>query len=78
MRIIHGKGYSVSDRREFTKLVYQNVFMGVQNLARGREQLGIQFASAENASLAAEMWCVVHMGAFTYDVHITTSFIRLW
>ena len=23
MRIIHGKGYSVSDRREFTKLVYQ-------------------------------------------------------
>ena len=58
MRIIHGKGYSVADRREFTKLVYQNVFMGVQNLARGRETLAIEFASSENSSLAAEMWCV--------------------
>ena len=58
MRIIHGKGYSVADRREFTKLVYQNVFMGVQNLARGRETLGIELASSENSSLAAEMWCV--------------------
>ena len=33
LRIIHEKGCSVSDRREFTKLVYQNIFMGVQNLA---------------------------------------------
>ena len=56
MRIIHGKGYSVADRREFCKLVYQNVFMGVQNLARGREAIGINYGSSENAALANEIW----------------------
>ena len=33
--------------------------MGVQNLAHGRERLGINFASPDNASLAAEIWYVL-------------------
>lgn len=41
MRIIHGSGYSVEDRRGFTKLVYQNILISVQAMLQAMRALGI-------------------------------------
>ncbi|VDN36863.1 unnamed protein product [Cylicostephanus goldi] len=34
MRIIHGNGYSDEDKRAHIRLVYQNVFMAIQNVGK--------------------------------------------
>jgi hypothetical protein len=34
MRIIHGSGYSVADKRQHVRLVYQNVFMAMQSMIK--------------------------------------------
>lgn len=41
MRIIHGKGFNVEDRKKFKELVFQNIFMGIQSLANAMEPLGL-------------------------------------
>ncbi|KAJ6648870.1 G protein alpha q subunit [Pseudolycoriella hygida] len=54
MRIIHGSGYSDEDKKGFCKLIYQNVFMSIQSIVKGMEQLGIEYndsANPENAEL---------------------------
>ena len=41
MRIIHGNGYSEEDKRQFTRLVYQNVFMAMQVCIKNSPQLNL-------------------------------------
>ncbi|RWS08814.1 hypothetical protein B4U79_05543 [Dinothrombium tinctorium] len=41
MRIIHGSGYSLNDRKSFTTVVYQNIFMAMQSLIDAMNKLGI-------------------------------------
>lgn len=48
MRIIHGAGYSDEDKKGFCKLIYQNVFMSIQSMIKGMEQLGISYADPAN------------------------------
>nr|BAB79199.1 G protein alpha subunit q class [Halocynthia roretzi] len=48
MRIIHGKGYSDNDRREFCKLVHQNILTSMQNMIRAMETLHIQYSDPQN------------------------------
>ncbi|KAL4664655.1 hypothetical protein H8957_017495, partial [Semnopithecus entellus] len=43
MRIIHGSGYSNEDKRGFTKLVCQNIFMAMQAMIRAMDTLKIQY-----------------------------------
>ncbi|TKR94060.1 hypothetical protein L596_008403 [Steinernema carpocapsae] len=43
MRIIHGNGYSIDDKRQHIRLVYQNVFMAMQAMIRAMETLDIPF-----------------------------------
>ena len=53
MRIIHGSGYSEADRqREFTSMVFGNVFMAVRDLARGMELTGTQYQGARAKEVA--------------------------
>lgn len=49
MRIIHGSGYSDEDKKGFCKLIYQNVFMSIQSIIKGLEQLGIEYNDSSNA-----------------------------
>lgn len=49
MRIIHGSGYSDEDKKGFCKLIYQNVFMSIQAMIKGMEQLGIEYNDSSNA-----------------------------
>lgn len=48
MRIIHGSGYSDEDKKGFCKLIYQNVFMSIQSMIKGMEQLEIAYADSTN------------------------------
>uniref|UniRef100_A0A2K6M2X3 Uncharacterized protein n=1 Tax=Rhinopithecus bieti TaxID=61621 RepID=A0A2K6M2X3_RHIBE len=43
MRIIHASGYSNEDKRGFTKLVCQNIFMAMQAMIRAMDTLKIQY-----------------------------------
>lgn len=49
MRIIHGSGYSDEDKKGFSKLIYQNVFMSIQSMIKGMEQLEIPYADSSNS-----------------------------
>ncbi|XP_019733576.1 guanine nucleotide-binding protein subunit alpha-14-like isoform X1 [Hippocampus comes] len=43
MRIIHGGGYSEEDKRNYAKLVYQNIYTSMQTIIRAMETLHIPF-----------------------------------
>ncbi|KAL3313970.1 hypothetical protein Ciccas_007418 [Cichlidogyrus casuarinus] len=60
MRIIHGTGYSDDDKREFIRLIYQNVFLGIQTMFNAMETLGITYknpANIENMAKVREVDC---------------------
>ena len=48
MRIIHGGGYSDEDKRQYTRLVYQNTFTAMQSLIRAMEMLEIAYTEADS------------------------------
>ena len=48
MRIIHGSGYSDEDKRGFIKLVYQNIFMAMNSMARAMDTLKIPYKDPAN------------------------------
>ena len=45
MRIIHGSGYTEDDRKGFTNLVYQNIFMGIGQICRAMTELDIAYGN---------------------------------
>ncbi len=62
MRIIHGQGYTDKDRAEFTVLVYRNIFLGIQILARAMEELRIDYTTPSNkARVPCSRMCVCVM-----------------
>lgn len=48
MRIIHGSGYSDDDKRGYTKLVFQNIFMAMQSMIKAMDMLRISYGKAEH------------------------------
>ncbi len=48
MRIIHGAGYSDEDKRGFIKLVYQNIFLGMQTMIEAMHMLNITYGDSLN------------------------------
>lgn len=43
MRIIHGQGYTDSDRAGFKALVFQNIYTAIENMVAAMDLLKIQF-----------------------------------
>lgn len=52
MRIIHGRGYSEEDRRDFTRLVFQNIFTAAQALIQAMNILQIPYMFQDNKAHA--------------------------
>ncbi|CAL9682146.1 unnamed protein product [Knipowitschia caucasica] len=52
MRIIHGRGYSEEDRRDFTRLVYQNIFTAMQAIIQAMNLLYIPYMFDDNKAHA--------------------------
>ncbi|XP_076868186.1 guanine nucleotide-binding protein subunit alpha-14-like isoform X2 [Brachyhypopomus gauderio] len=69
MRIIHGKGFSEEDRRGYTKLIFQNIFVAVQALIQAMEMLGIPFLDDKNTSFAAVLRRVTPESVITMEPH---------
>ncbi|XP_063146980.1 guanine nucleotide-binding protein subunit alpha-15-like [Candoia aspera] len=55
MRIIHGVGYTEEDRKDFAKVVYQNIFASMQAMIKAMESLQIPYAQEENAQNAQQL-----------------------
>jgi len=55
MRIIHGGGYSESDRRKFVILIHRNIYTAVGQLLEAMEDLGVAFSSEEVESSVREL-----------------------
>lgn len=52
LRIIHGTGYSVEDKRAHAKLVYQNIFSAMQSMIQAMDDLGINYGESSNEEKA--------------------------
>ncbi|XP_034149846.1 guanine nucleotide-binding protein subunit alpha-11 [Esox lucius] len=48
MRIIHGRGFSEEERRDFAKLIYQNIFTSVKAMTRAMTTLRLTYAYPDN------------------------------
>ncbi|XP_047425547.1 guanine nucleotide-binding protein subunit alpha-14-like [Mugil cephalus] len=55
MRIIHGTGYSESDRKGFTRLVFQNIITAIQALIQAMKNLKIDYIDDTNISRAEKL-----------------------
>ncbi len=51
MRIIHGSGYTDEDKKDFIKLVHQNVISAMQSMVRAMDMLKIAYANSDNQVL---------------------------
>lgn len=74
MRIIHGTGYSEEDKKGFTKLVYQNIFMAIQSMIKAMEMLRIEYKNPKN-SVRAYIISKVHPGLTSLSDRIRSSLI---
>ncbi|XP_070600808.1 guanine nucleotide-binding protein subunit alpha-15 [Erythrolamprus reginae] len=55
MRIIHGVGFTEDERKDFAKVVYQNIFASIQAIVKAMESLQIPYGQEENAQNAREL-----------------------
>lgn len=78
MRIIHGSGYSDEDKRGFTKLVYQNIFMAMQSMIKAMEGLGIEFKNQANIDMADLIRCVDYESVTTFGDNYVRAIKSLW
>lgn len=60
MRIIHGSGYSEEDRKTFTKLVYQNIFMAANAMIRAMDTLKIPYGDPTNEKKSHDIRLIDH------------------
>ena len=40
MRIIHGQGYTIDEKRSYISVIYQNIFTSLKVLVQAMENLG--------------------------------------
>jgi guanine nucleotide-binding protein G(q) subunit alpha len=78
MKIIHGSGYSEEDKRNFIKLVYQNIFMAMQAMIRAMEMLKIQYADSSNLEKAEQVKAVDYETVTTFEPHYVEAITALW
>lgn len=69
MRIIHGEGYSIADRRQHKELLHQNVFMIIQQLIRAMDTLQISY---DDPSAEAFFYICSMIPLIQFDIGHTT------
>ncbi|XP_019621079.1 PREDICTED: guanine nucleotide-binding protein subunit alpha-11-like, partial [Branchiostoma belcheri] len=78
MRIIHGAGYSDEDRRGYTKLVYQNIFMAMHSMIRAMDTLKIAYKNKENEERAALIRSIEPESVSTFEKEYVEAIQSLW
>ena len=58
MRVMYGhyEGYSEEDKRDFSKLVFQNIFMDMQTLIHAMDHLKIDYEEPSSAVSQPYLW----------------------
>ncbi|XP_051924426.1 guanine nucleotide-binding protein subunit alpha-14-like isoform X2 [Hippocampus zosterae] len=78
MRIIHGGGYSEEDKRDYAKLVYQNIYTSMQAIIRAMETLHIPFHDTHNQMSANTLLEVEVTKVNDLDQEHAAAIGRLW
>lgn len=78
MRIIHGNGYSLEDKRQHIRLVYQNVFMAMQSMIRAVETLHINYNDKTAEEKAAVIRAVDCENITSFEEPYVTYISDLW
>ena len=76
--LIHGSGYSDEDRRYFTKLIFQNIFMAIQTMIRAMELLRIQYENPESHDKAETVRSVDFETVTTFENPYVDAIKDLW
>ncbi|XP_072020572.1 guanine nucleotide-binding protein G(q) subunit alpha-like isoform X1 [Amphiura filiformis] len=78
MRIIHGAGYSEDDRKTFTKLVYQNIFMAINSMIRAMETLRIPYSDPSNETKSHTVRLIDHETVTTFEEPYQSYIKSIW
>ncbi|XP_060693977.1 guanine nucleotide-binding protein subunit alpha-14 isoform X1 [Hemiscyllium ocellatum] len=78
MRIIHGDGYSDEDRKNFTKLVFQNIFTAMQAMIRAMDTLRVQYKNEQNMDNANMVREVEVDKVVTFEQKYVEAIKKLW
>ncbi|KAL4608106.1 guanine nucleotide-binding protein subunit alpha-11-like [Arapaima gigas] len=78
MRIIHGQGYSEEERREFARLVFQNIFTSIQAMTLAMTTLRIPYANPENQLYANWLQDVDKLQVTQLEKNYVDGIRRLW
>ncbi|XP_041695422.2 guanine nucleotide-binding protein subunit alpha-11 [Coregonus clupeaformis] len=78
MRIIHGSGFSEEERRDFTKLIYQNIFTAVKAMTQAMTTLRLPYAYPENEMNARCVQDVDTVQVTQLDRGYVDAICRLW
>ncbi|XP_069786559.1 guanine nucleotide-binding protein subunit alpha-14 isoform X1 [Narcine bancroftii] len=78
MRIIHGDGYSDEDRKNFTKLVFQNIFTAMQAMIRAMDTLHVHYKIEKNMENANMIREVEVDKVFSFERQYVEAIKKLW
>uniref|UniRef100_A0A3P8TYI6 Guanine nucleotide-binding protein subunit alpha n=1 Tax=Amphiprion percula TaxID=161767 RepID=A0A3P8TYI6_AMPPE len=78
MRIIHGSGYSDSDRKGFTRLVFQNIITAIQALIQAMMTLQIDYMDDNNIHHAEKLTQVDTTQVYTLEPWQVDAIKRVW
>jgi guanine nucleotide-binding protein G(q) subunit alpha len=78
MRIIHGNGYSEDDKKTYAKLVFQNVFQGIQALCNAMINLKLKYEKPSNEEHSKMMLEIEPEDVTSLDEPHTSAIASLW
>ncbi|XP_075996120.1 guanine nucleotide-binding protein subunit alpha-14-like [Genypterus blacodes] len=78
MRIIHGGGYTEEDKKNYAKLVFQNIYSSMQCMIRAMEALGITYSDAQNQTHASAVLEVEVDKVEDFDQTLSAGIKSLW
>ncbi|XP_060927220.1 guanine nucleotide-binding protein subunit alpha-14 [Limanda limanda] len=78
MRIIHGGGFTAEDKKNYIKLVYQNIYTSMQTMIRAMETLQIPFADPQNKGPANSILELEVDKVEDLDEAMATAIKNLW
>ncbi|XP_068616832.1 guanine nucleotide-binding protein subunit alpha-14-like [Brachionichthys hirsutus] len=78
MRIIHGGGYTDEDKRNYAKLVYQNIYTSMQAMVRAMETLSVAFSDPQNQSHANSVLDVEVDKVEEFEQSLAAAIGSLW
>ncbi|KAH7699764.1 GTP-binding protein alpha subunitgna isoform 2 [Aphelenchoides avenae] len=78
MRIIHGQGYSMEDKRQHARLVHQNVFMAMQALIHATDILSITFAEEASQEKAQVIQAIDYEHVTSLEEPFVSYIADLW